>query len=547
MKTVNVKLDSASYSICISRGGLTGLGNGCRGVGLSGLAAVITNPLVGKLYGAVVRSSLEDAGFRTFEIEIPDGEEYKNSGTLNQVYDRLIEGAVDRKSFIVALGGGVVGDLAGFAAATYLRGIPFVQVPTTLLAQVDSSVGGKTGIDHQAGKNLIGAFHQPRLVVTDPDTLKTVEERHYLAGLAEVVKYGVVLDLQLFELLEQNVDSLLRRDPDLLGDLIARCCSLKGAVVEQDEKESGLRAVLNYGHTLGHAFELLSGYSGLLHGEAVAIGMALAAAVSERAGYCSSGERERIVQLLKRLGLPVLPPQFERGRLLDALCTDKKNLSGHLKFVCNSGIGAYTFQSITADALVELAGCGVDDRQELIELTLADMADDDGNSIEPPPLSSALTTPPPVLKPSSTLAVMPITVPLTDLTIQTEATEQQVTDEEPLMELAEQEVAELPPIQGEDPLTTSTLAELYSTQGFHHKALDIYRKIVAAEPHNMAAAARLAELEQLQMNSMEVGQEAEQAVSGESESSSVAVDSDKAVVATLEGWLENIQRLRLCH
>jgi len=269
VKTISVQLDSHRYGIDIGEGLLSGVGAACKAAALAGRAAVVSNPTVAPLYADLVTGSLQDAGFSPVMIEIPDGEEFKTSTTLNSIYDRLIEAGLDRRSFIVALGGGVVGDLAGFAAATFLRGIPFVQLPTTLLAQVDSSVGGKTGIDHPLGKNLIGAFYQPHLVLSDISTLNTLSERHYLAGLAEVIKYGAVLDADLFALLETEVDGLLRRDPVLLGQVVARCCEIKAWVVEQDEREAGLRAVLNYGHTLGHAFETLSGYRDLVHGEAV--------------------------------------------------------------------------------------------------------------------------------------------------------------------------------------------------------------------------------------------------------------------------------------
>jgi len=353
VKTITIQLDSHCYDIAIGEGLLSGIGAACKAVGLGGVAAVVSNPTVAPLYAAVVTGSLQEAGFTPVVIEIPDGEEFKTSATLNSIYDRLIEYGLDRRSFIVALGGGVVGDLAGFAAATFLRGIPFVQIPTTLLAQVDSSVGGKTGIDHALGKNLIGAFYQPHLVFSDVSTLKTLSERHYRAGLAEVVKYGVVLDADLFALLEAEVDRLLLRDPALLGRVVARCCEIKVWVVEQDEREAGLRAVLNYGHTLGHAFETLSGYRDLVHGEAVAIGMAQAALLSQREGYCSAQDVERISTLLQRLGLPIVAPDVDRDDLISALAKDKKNRSGTLQYICNNGIGSYALHQFTPARLAE--------------------------------------------------------------------------------------------------------------------------------------------------------------------------------------------------
>lgn len=353
MKTISVQLDSHRYGIDIGEGLLSGVGAACKAAALAGRAAVVSNPTVAPLYADLVTGSLQDAGFSPVMIEIPDGEEFKTSTTLNSIYDRLIEAGLDRRSFIVALGGGVVGDLAGFAAATFLRGIPFVQLPTTLLAQVDSSVGGKTGIDHPLGKNLIGAFYQPHLVLSDVSTLNTLSERHYLAGLAEVIKYGAVLDADLFALLETEVDGLLRRDPVLLGQVVARCCEIKAWVVEQDEREAGLRAVLNYGHTLGHAFETLSGYRDLVHGEAVAIGMVQAALLSRLEGYCSSDDVERIVSLIQRLGLPVTAPEVAQDDLVSALSRDKKNRSGTLQYICNRGIGSHAMHQFTPAQLAE--------------------------------------------------------------------------------------------------------------------------------------------------------------------------------------------------
>lgn len=358
MKTITVKLDSHSYDIGIGEGLLSGIGAACKAAGLSGVVAVVTNPTVGPLYAEVVVHSLQQSGFSPVVVEIPDGEEFKTSTTLNSVYDRLLEAGLDRHSFIVALGGGVVGDLAGFAAATFLRGIPFVQVPTTLLAQVDSSVGGKTGVDHPLGKNLIGAFYQPHLVLADVSTLKTLSERHYRAGLAEVIKYGVVLDVELFALLESKVDGLLKRDPQLMGRVIARCCEIKACVVEQDEREGGLRAVLNYGHTLGHAFETLAGYRDLVHGEAVAIGMVQAAHLSQREGYCTTNDVERITSLVQQVGLPTDVPIVVKEDLITALDKDKKNRSGTLQYICNRGIGSYVFHHFTPAQLAEACYSG---------------------------------------------------------------------------------------------------------------------------------------------------------------------------------------------
>lgn len=356
MSVLSVNLAENSYEIVIERGALASLGQRCRSVGMKGGAAVITNPTVAALYGPAVRDSLEAAGFTVALVEIPDGEEYKNSTTLNQVYDDLLAVGIDRSSFVVALGGGVVGDMAGYAAATWMRGIPFVQVPTTLLAQVDSSVGGKTGIDHPKGKNLIGAFYQPRLVLIDVDTLATLDQRQFHAGLAEVIKYGVVIDLPFFEFVETNSAKLLSMDSDILIEIIHRSCRLKAQVVELDEKEAGLRAILNYGHTLGHAFESLSGYRGLVHGEAVAIGMVLAARISAAEGLCSREELSRISALITRCGLPVEIPDFDRQQLLSVVASDKKSKDGSISFICNKGIGMYAMSNHTPEELLKLSG-----------------------------------------------------------------------------------------------------------------------------------------------------------------------------------------------
>ena len=355
MSVLSVNLAENSYDIIIEPGALVTLGERCRAVGLKGLAAVISNPTVAALYGAVVQGSLEDAGYRVVHIEIPDGEEYKNSATLNQVYDDLLAAGVDRGSFVVALGGGVVGDLAGYAAATWMRGIPFVQVPTTLLAQVDSSVGGKTGIDHPKGKNLIGAFYQPRLVLIDVETLFTLDQRQFRAGLAEVIKYGVIIDLPFFEFLETNSSAILAMDADSLIKIIHQSCQIKAQVVEMDEKESGLRAILNYGHTLGHAFESISGYRSFVHGEAVAIGMVLAARISAAEGLCSQEDLSRISALITRCGLSIEIPHYDRKQLLGAVAADKKSKGGSITFICNRGIGMYAMSHHTPEELLVLS------------------------------------------------------------------------------------------------------------------------------------------------------------------------------------------------
>jgi 3-dehydroquinate synthase len=323
---------------------------------MAGKGCIITNPTVGALYLDAVRSSLDLAGIKVVVVEVPDGEQYKNSETLGRIYDGLIAAGLDRNGFIVALGGGVVGDMAGYAAATYLRGIPFVQIPTTLLSQVDSSVGGKTGINHPKGKNLIGAFYQPRQVIIDVAALDTLPRREYACGMAEVIKYGVVLDGTLFEYLQDNVELLLKRDKQCLVRVVKRCCELKARVVELDERESGLRAVLNYGHTVGHAVESLTGYTSYSHGEAVAIGMVAASRYSEKLGVATAEDTRRIAGLLAQFDLPTVLPPFERSRYEDAVRRDKKAKDGGITFVCNQGIGKYHFAKNTDPADIIVTG-----------------------------------------------------------------------------------------------------------------------------------------------------------------------------------------------
>jgi len=358
VERIRVELAERSYDITLDSGNLDSIGNICKNVGLSGTAAVVTNTTVGPLYAGRVVSSLAAAGYRSITVELPDGEAYKDSATLNLIYDALVEAALDRGSFVVALGGGVIGDMAGFAAATYLRGIPFVQVPTTLLSQVDSSVGGKTGVNHPKGKNLIGAFYQPKAVLIDVSLLDSLPEREYLSGLGEVVKYGAVLDADFFTFLEDNVEKLLARDKDALIHAVARSCAIKARVVESDERESGVRAVLNYGHTLGHAVETLTRYRTFLHGEAVAIGMVQAARISRAMGLCDDQAVARIRALLEKLRLPLELPPFPYEEYACALSHDKKVREKGLLFVCNKGIGAFSLERV-ADPGKLLQICGI--------------------------------------------------------------------------------------------------------------------------------------------------------------------------------------------
>ena len=284
---------------------------------------------------------------------MPEGEEHKNLKSLSTIYDQLISARFDRHSCLMALGGGVIGDLAGFAAATFLRGIPFVQVPTTLLAQVDSSVGGKTGVNHQEGKNLIGAFYQPRLVLIDVKVLHTLPRRELLAGLAEVIKYGIIEDPRFFELLEKKLERILALDTELLLEAIATSCTIKSKVVEKDEREEDYRSVLNFGHTIGHALESLTGYEKYLHGEAIAIGMAQAASISVHQGICDNESLQRIHRLITKTGLPTeLPSNIQPKELAEKMELDKKSEGGKVKFVLCAGIGKTCFHWLSPEEIL---------------------------------------------------------------------------------------------------------------------------------------------------------------------------------------------------
>jgi len=317
-------------------------------------AAIITNTTVAPLYLKGLQSVLESQGINAIPVILPDGEEYKNGQTLNLIFDALLTHRCERNTTIIALGGGVIGDLAGFAAATYLRGVPFIQIPTTLLAQVDSSVGGKTGINHPLGKNMIGAFYQPRVVVADTTTLDTLPERELRAGLAEVIKYGLIRDLPFFEWLEQNIDKLLARDSAALNYAIRRSCENKAEVVAADERESGGRALLNLGHTFGHAIENGMGYGVWLHGEAVAAGTVLAAELSRRMNLIGDAEVQRIRKIYLRAGLPVIAPNLGPEKYLHLMGLDKKVEGGKMRFILLQRLGEAQIRSdIPADALAE--------------------------------------------------------------------------------------------------------------------------------------------------------------------------------------------------
>jgi 3-dehydroquinate synthase len=352
---VNVPLGNRSYEIKIGAGLLYRLGAECARLRLGTRCAIISDTNVAPRFGKTAQKALAKAGFAPTLIIIPAGETAKSLKTVGACYNQLAAQRLERKSFIVALGGGVVGDLAGFVAATYLRGLPFVQVPTTLLAQVDSSVGGKVGLNLKAGKNLVGAFHQPRLVLCDLHTLNSLPMREYRAGLAEVIKYGIIYDARLFRQLERDLPKLLRRDTRVLAAVIARCCAIKAEVVRQDETEGGLRAILNFGHTIGHALEAISHYGKYLHGEAIAIGQVAAAELSAQILSLPAPEVARIEAIFQRAGLPTRlklnAPQ--RKKLLAAMQLDKKVSGGEVKFVLGRRIGAVEFGLRVPMAVVE--------------------------------------------------------------------------------------------------------------------------------------------------------------------------------------------------
>jgi len=341
VRTVSVQLGNRSYPIKIAAGLLAKLGAECARLKPGRRCAIITDTNVGKRFAKTAYESLVKAGFEPSLVTVPAGETAKSLKSVQTCYDQLAAQRLERKSFIVALGGGVVGDLAGFVAATYLRGITFVQVPTTLLAQVDSSVGGKTGVNLKAGKNLVGAFYQPRLVLCDLATLNTLPEREFRAGLAEVIKYGIIYDARLFSRLERNLAKLLKRDPKTLTDVVARCCEIKADVVSQDETESGLRAILNFGHTIGHAIENSVGYGKYLHGEAISIGQVAAAKLSHEILGLPVTEVNRIDQLFRSAGLPtqIRLKVGQDRKLATAMKLDKKVSGGEIKFVLAKRIG----------------------------------------------------------------------------------------------------------------------------------------------------------------------------------------------------------------
>ena len=338
VQRVAIDLGERSYEVVIGSG-LLDQPALFDGLPKAGVAAIVSNTTVAPLFAARLKAAIAPHYGRVIEVVLPDGEDHKDWATLNRIFDALLGEACDRKTVLFALGGGVVGDMTGFAAACYMRGVPFVQVPTTLLSQVDSSVGGKTAINHPIGKNMIGAFYQPRRVLCDLDTLDTLPDRELSAGLAEVIKYGPIHDPAFLVWLEAHMDALRARDRNALGHAVARSCEIKAAVVSADEREGGLRAILNFGHTFGHAIEAGLGFGVWLHGEAVAAGMVMAAELSERLQLCEPGLRARLERLLTRAGLPVRGPRLGADDYLAHMRVDKKASDGDIRFVLIDGLG----------------------------------------------------------------------------------------------------------------------------------------------------------------------------------------------------------------
>jgi len=352
--TIRVDLSERSYDVTVGVDLLSSIGTRLGALVASRRAAIVTNDVVQRPYGDPIVASLAAAGFETTTVTVPDGEAHKTMTSVGLIHDRLLTWGVDRGTPIIALGGGVVGDMAGFAAATILRGVPVVQVPTTLLAQVDSSVGGKTGVNHATGKNLVGAFHQPALVLADVATLSTLPRRELLAGMAEVVKYGVIGDGDLFAMLEARVGDVVAGDPNLLTEVVSRSVRQKAAVVTADEREErGVRAVLNFGHTVGHAIEAVTEYRRFLHGEAVAMGMVAAARVSEAIGVAETGTEARIAAVLDSVGLAsAMPAELRTPRLAAAMQRDKKAAGGRIRFVAVERIGRTKMVELTGSDIL---------------------------------------------------------------------------------------------------------------------------------------------------------------------------------------------------
>ena len=350
MITLEVDLGARSYPIHIGTG-LLGQAELLKPHVRGTHAVIVTNETVGPLYAARVEAALASLGKTVRTVTLPDGESFKHWQTLNLIFDALLEAGADRKTTLLALGGGVVGDMTGFAAACYMRGVPFIQLPTTLLSQVDSSVGGKTGINHPLGKNMIGAFHQPNAVIADIDALRTLPARELAAGMAEVIKHGAIADAGYFAWIEQNIAALNACDPDLMALAVKCSCEIKAGVVAQDEREGGLRAILNFGHTFGHAIEAGMGYGEWLHGEAVGCGMVMAADLSHRLGFIGEETRARIRELTRAAMLPVVAPELGVDRYIELMKVDKKAEAGNIKFILLKKLGEAFITTVPDDDL----------------------------------------------------------------------------------------------------------------------------------------------------------------------------------------------------
>jgi len=339
---IPVNLGPRSYTIVVEPGALGTVGARLRRLGVGSRAVVVSDAAIMRLHGAAVTKGLEAEGFTVTTLEVPEGEEAKTLRVASECWDRLLGAGVDRTSTVLALGGGAVGDLAGFVAAAYMRGVNFVQLPTTVLAQVDASIGGKTAIDHPRAKNLIGAFHQPRLVIVDPSVARTLPDRDFRSGVAEIVKHGIVLDAEYFDDVERSAAALLDRDLDTLTRIIGGSCRLKAGVIERDpEEKSELRYALNAGHTIGHALEAVTGFTTWTHGEAVALGLVAEAHLAERLGLATSATTQRQERLLAAVGLPIRAPVVEADAVLKAISHDKKARDGRVPFVLAPAIGSF--------------------------------------------------------------------------------------------------------------------------------------------------------------------------------------------------------------
>ena len=354
MDTITVDLGQRSYSIFIEEQLLDKAGSSVDSLLGSRNTAIITNTTIAPLYADRLAATLKASGFKTSIIKMPDGEQFKTLERIQHIYSNILAAGLDRQSLLIALGGGVIGDMTGFAAATFMRGIDFIQIPTTLLAQVDSSIGGKTGVNLTEGKNLVGAFHQPRMVLIDPQVLSSLDVRELQSGTAEVIKTAIIHDASFFEYLEKNTWKIAGIDMTVLQHIITSCCRIKATITSKDETEQGIRAFLNFGHTIGHAIETLTLYAAYTHGEAVAIGMATIAQLSSKMGFCRKADADRIVALLQLAGLPTTLPLFSTTDYVSAILKDKKKTTDTIKMVFLKKIGEVFLKEVTAQQLCEL-------------------------------------------------------------------------------------------------------------------------------------------------------------------------------------------------